>query len=100
MDAQLQGSDIEGVPGTVVPPTCPFFRSVAVDGALRPPIEAPDRANHCAAFGRPRPQSPLQQELVCLTSDHVDCPRYTQGMIRVREAAVRRERAARIARPT
>ncbi len=69
-------------------------------GALRPPIEAPDGSNRCAAFGRPQPQSPLQQELVCLASDHVDCPRYAQGMVRVREAAARRERARRFARPT
>jgi hypothetical protein len=100
MDAQLQGSEVEGAPGTVVPPTCPFFRSVAIDGALRAPIEVPDGANRCAAFGRPRPQSPLQQELVCLTSDHVECPRYVQGTTRVREAAARRERARRFARPT
>jgi hypothetical protein len=83
-----------------VPPTCPFFRSVAVDGALRAPIEAPDGANRCAAFGLPRPQSPLQQELVCLTADHIECPRYARGVVRVREAAARRQRARQLLRPT
>jgi len=87
-------------PGQTIPPTCPFFRSVAVDGALRPPIEAPDGANRCAAFGAPRQQSPLQQELVCLTAGHVDCPRYLQGSVRVREEAARREWRRRFTRPT
>jgi len=86
--------------GQTVPPTCPFFRSVAVDGALRAPVEVPDGTNRCAAFGAPRPQSALQQELVCLTSGHVDCPRYLQGAVRVREAAARRERRRQLTRPT
>jgi hypothetical protein len=99
MDAQLRSPlpTSEGV--TLVPPLCPFFRSVEVDGALRAPIEAPDGANRCAAFGPPRRQSALQQELVCLTTGHTDCPRYMQGVARVREAAIRRERLRRLARP-
>jgi LysM domain-containing protein len=72
--------------------TCPFFRSALVDGTLGPPLEAPDPINRCAAFGEPKPQSYRQQELVCLTSGHVTCPRYLRG------AAVARPASRRIRR--
>jgi hypothetical protein len=61
--------------------TCPFFRSIAVDGMLAPPIEVPDAANRCLAVGEPKPQSVRQQELVCLTTGHVNCPRYLRGAL-------------------
>jgi hypothetical protein len=62
---------------------CPFLR--VVDGAegLGPPIEAPDPANRCAALREPVPQSLRQQELVCLSSGHVNCPRYLRGALDV-----------------
>lgn len=61
--------------------TCPFFRSLAEDGELAAPIESPDPANRCAAFGAPRPQSIRQQQLVCLSAAHINCPRYLRGAL-------------------
>jgi hypothetical protein len=60
------------------PNTCPFLRA-ASDGALATPIERPDPANRCAALAEAVPQSLRQQELVCLSSGHVNCPRYLRG---------------------
>ncbi len=60
------------------PGVCPFLRA-ARDGVLVAPVEAPDPANRCAALREVVPQSRRQQELVCLTSGHVDCPRYLRG---------------------
>ncbi len=60
------------------PGVCPFLRA-ARDGGLAAPVEAPDPANRCAALREVVPQSRRQQELVCLTSGHVDCPRYLRG---------------------
>jgi LysM repeat protein len=61
--------------------TCPFLRGIDLDGALLPPIEAPDPANRCVAVNGPVPQSLRQQELVCLASGHVNCPRYLRGFL-------------------
>ena len=60
---------------------CPFLRAVAEDGTLGPPIETPDPANRCVAMDEPVPQSLRQQELVCLSSAHVNCPRYLRGSV-------------------
>jgi LysM domain len=60
------------------PNTCPFLRA-ASDGTLGTPIEQPDPANRCAALSEAVPQSLRQQELVCLSSGHVNCPRYLRG---------------------
>jgi LysM repeat protein len=54
---------------------------VTVGGGLAPPIEQPDAANRCIAVGEPSPQSVRQQELVCLGSGHVNCPRYLRGAL-------------------
>lgn len=60
------------------PSICPFLR--AADGdEVKPPIESPDPANRCAALREAVPQSLRQQELVCLASGHVNCPRYLRG---------------------
>jgi LysM repeat protein len=59
--------------------TCPFFRRETADGTLGRPIEMPEVSNRCAAYGEPWPQSLRQQELVCLTTRHVDCPRYVRA---------------------
>lgn len=60
------------------PSICPFLR--AVDGEdVKPPVEVPDPANRCAALRETVPQSLRQQELVCLASGHVNCPRYLRG---------------------
>jgi hypothetical protein len=66
--------------------TCPFFRAAEPAGSLGPPIETPDPANRCVAVGPPTPQSVRQQQLVCLTSGHANCPRYLRGALVARQA--------------
>jgi hypothetical protein len=68
------------------PRVCPFLRVVDGGEGLGPPIEAPDPANRCAALREPVPQSLRQQELVCLSSGHVNCPRYLRGALEVEPA--------------
>jgi len=67
------------------PNVCPFLRAAA-DGNLGIPFERPDPANRCAALAEAVPQSLRQQELVCLTSGHVNCPRYLRGAAVIMEA--------------
>jgi hypothetical protein len=62
---------------------CPFLRAIDEDGGLVSPVEAPDPTNRCAALADPVPQSLRQQELVCLTTGHVNCPRYLRGAVDV-----------------
>ena len=69
---------------------CPFLRVVAEDGTPGPAIENPDPANRCVAMHEPVPQSLRQQELVCLSSAHVDCPRYLRGSVGLVAAPVER----------
>jgi hypothetical protein len=71
------------------PDTCPFLRTVDRSAGFGPPVEAPDPANRCAAVGAPKPQSARQQELVCLTSGHSNCPRYLRGELVATEPVVR-----------
>ena len=61
------------------PSVCPFLRSVDTTGALVAAVTLPDPVNRCAALAEAVPQSLRQQELVCLTSGHVNCPRYLRG---------------------
>lgn len=68
------------------PAICPFLRATA-DGGLAQPIEAPDPRNRCIAIGQPAPQSGRQQELVCLTRGHSNCPRYLRGALILGEPA-------------
>jgi LysM repeat protein len=67
------------------PNICPFLRATA-DGQLISPIEHPDPENRCAALNEAVPQSLRQQELVCLSSGHVNCPRYLRGSATATEA--------------
>ncbi len=71
------------------PTVCPFLRAVESghDGRERvvAPVGAPDPANRCAALTEAVPQSLRQQELVCLTSGHSNCPRYLRGAVVVSE---------------
>jgi LysM domain len=60
------------------PDICPFLRA-ADQGSLTVPIERADPANRCAALAEAVPQSLRQQELVCLTTGHINCPRYLRG---------------------
>ena len=71
------------------PDTCPFLRTVDGATVLRPPVEAPDPANRCTAIGAPAAQSPRQQELVCLTAAHGNCPRYLRGALEPAKPIVR-----------
>lgn len=66
---------------------CPFLRTADASDVLGAPIEAPDTTNRCAALADAVPQSLRQQELVCLTSAHVNCPRYMRGAVAVGEPA-------------
>ncbi len=79
--------------------TCPFLRAALDDGLLDIPLEEPDYANRCAAFGDPKPQSLRQQELVCLTSGHIDCPRYLRGAVVAHERLASPSEANRWSRP-
>ena len=74
---------------SVNPATCRFLRTVDRAALLGPPVEAPDPANRCTAVGAPTPQSARQQELVCLTSGHSNCPRYLRGELLATEPVVR-----------
>ena len=77
------------------PDVCPFLRAAGT-GGLTAPIETPDPANRCAALAEAVPQSLRQQELVCLSTGHINCPRYLRGAAVVAEtptAVVREGRA-------
>ena len=63
------------------PEICPFLRAVDATDRLGAPVETPDVANRCAALRDAVPQSLRQQELVCLSSGHVNCPRYLRGAV-------------------
>jgi LysM domain-containing protein len=58
---------------------CPYLRAVDELDQLLLPVLSPDPANRCASMGDAVPQSLRQQELVCLTSGHVNCPRYQRA---------------------
>jgi LysM repeat protein len=74
------------------PGVCPFLRAVGPDGGLGLPVESPDVTNRCAALRDAVPQSLRQQELVCLTASHINCPRYLRGALVAAEAPVGRVR--------
>jgi hypothetical protein len=67
------------------PAVCPFLRALDDKDELALPIAAPDALNRCAALREAIPQSLRQQELVCLTSGHVNCPRYLRGAMAAAE---------------
>jgi len=78
---------------------CPFLRAVDDQGITGPPTEVPDPSNRCAALREPVPQSLRQQELVCLTAGHVNCPRYLRGAVAASEVATPAARAGRAVTP-
>jgi hypothetical protein len=61
------------------PRVCPYLRAIDDEDRLLTPVHSPDPANRCAAMGEAVPQSLRQQELVCLTSGHLNCPRYQRA---------------------
>lgn len=65
---------------SIIQPSCRFLLREAEDGALDPGL-AIDPANRCVAMVERVPQSSRQQELVCLTAAHVNCPRYLRGLL-------------------
>jgi LysM domain-containing protein len=69
--------------------TCPFFRSIDATGSIRTPFEVAHDANRCLAVAEPTPQSIRQQQLVCLTAGHLNCPRYLRGALVTRQAPAR-----------
>ncbi len=77
---------------------CPFLRAVADGDTLGQPVETPDPANRCIALHEPVPQSLRQQDLVCLSSAHVNCPRYLRGLVGL-AAPVERVTATRTVTP-
>jgi LysM repeat protein len=79
-------------------PTCPFLRSIDDANHLEAAIKSPDAANRCVALRDAIPQSLRQQELVCLTSGHVNCPRFMRGSPVVAEP-VEPEVGTRLATP-
>jgi hypothetical protein len=60
---------------------CRFLASESAAGDLGAAIPGVDPANRCVAIAEPIPQSGRQQELVCLTGAHVNCPRYLRGVL-------------------
>jgi hypothetical protein len=68
------------------PRICPFLHAAGPDGTLANPIRWPDEANRCTALGDAAPQSIRQQEYACLTSSHVNCPRFVRGVHLIAEA--------------
>ena len=81
------------------PEICPFLRAVDDTDRLVAPVETPDPANRCAALHDPVPQSLRQQELVCLASGHVSCPRYLRGAVVMAEAPAAAVRPGRSVSP-
>jgi hypothetical protein len=68
---------------------CPFLRATGDDRQLARPVEVPDAVNRCAASRETMPQSLRQQELVCLTSAHINCPRYLRGTVAASDGLIR-----------
>ena len=73
----------------VDPRICPFLHAIDDHDRLDPPLEVPHPLNRCAALDKPVPQSLRQQELVCLSSGHVNCPRYLRGSVGTGTVAMR-----------
>ena len=79
-DGDTAGPASDGGPSR--PPeagVCGYLRAVDEQDHPLLPILSPDPANRCAAMGDAVPQSLRQQELVCLTSGHVNCPRFQRA---------------------
>lgn len=60
---------------------CRFLALEIGNGALEPARSGIDAAHRCIAIGDPVPQSARQQELVCLTAAHANCPRFLRGVL-------------------
>jgi hypothetical protein len=96
VEGTRESSAVDGPPGSPVGADSPF-RDVIADVAPEPaicrflvrlgdegtgpPVGGIDPAHACVALGEPVVQSERQQELVCLTAAHVNCPRYLRGVL-------------------
>ena len=78
---EIVRSQLPGWERIATDPVCPFLRAAGPGDVLGDPIETPDAANRCVALHDAVPQSFRQQELVCLSSAHVNCPRYLRGSV-------------------
>ena len=58
---------------------CPYLAREGPDGTLGPAVPTVDPAHRCTALADAVPQSARQQELVCLTAAHANCPRFLRG---------------------
>jgi hypothetical protein len=63
------------------PSLCQFLALERADGSIVAALPVVDAANRCVAIGEPIPQSGRQQELVCLTAGHANCPRFLRGVL-------------------
>ncbi|MBA2718836.1 MAG: LysM peptidoglycan-binding domain-containing protein [Chloroflexi bacterium] len=82
--AERTVSPFRAGPGSIPsgePAICQFLGFEELDGSLTAALPIIDPANRCTAVGGPIPQSNRQQQLVCLTSSHVDCPRFLRGVL-------------------
>ena len=86
-------SSASGEPGV-----CPYLRAIDDQDRLLLPVLSPDPVNRCAAMGEAVPQSLRQQELVCLTSGHLNCPRYQRASAPVPVTAAIAEAATTVTR--
>lgn len=88
-----RASSASGEPGV-----CPYLRAIDEQDRLLLPVLSPDPVNRCAAMGEAVPQSLRQQELVCLTSGHLNCPRYQRASAPVPVTAAIAEAATTVTR--
>jgi LysM repeat protein len=63
------------------PDVCRFLATEAGDGSFGPASQEVDERHRCIALGDGAPQSARQQQLVCLTGAHRNCPRYLRGVL-------------------
>jgi hypothetical protein len=58
---------------------CPYLARQGANGTLGAAVPTVDPAHRCTALADAVPQSARQQELVCLTAAHANCPRFLRG---------------------
>ena len=81
------------------PRICPFLRAIDAEDELGPPGRLARSGQPLRCPARAGPQSLRQQELVCLTAGHINCPRYLRGAVSATDAAEAAVVAGRSFRP-
>ena len=79
------------------PDVCRFLATEISDGSFGPASQEVDGRHRCIALGDGAPQSARQQQLVCLTGAHRNCPRYLRGVL-LQDAAPPRAARQQISR--